>query len=297
MKWLLIIGCAYIWFMFPLVRFVALHPITILGNGVLDLFKYIRYREWNRCHEYGKIRLNSAKASQVFGCGKTLSLVKQATEVYKRYNNQKVYDYEKKQWVTQHVHIISNVKLYDVPYIPWVGQTQFTEIDKLGFEEQDVTLYILDEVGTIFNSRNFKDNISMEFLTRLLQSRKNKMCLYMTAQRFTFTDKILRQSCSTVTTCKKTWRFIELCEYEAYEVENVNNVNMLRPISRKYWFAKDKDYHAYDTSQLIENLKKDNAEHNLLSTPEILETYGQSDGDIMQSTHLKPKFQKKIFNK
>lgn len=296
MKWLILILFVYLWFMFPLLRFIILHPISVITIGISDIYKYFKYKRYNECKEFGRIRLNSAKSSQVFGCGKTLSLVRQAVHIYKRYDGLQVWDPDVKEFVTQHIHIISNVKLFDVPYIQWTGENQFIDIDKFGFGSMDITIYLLDEAGTVFNSRNFRDNISMEFLTRMLQSRKNKMALYMTSQRFIFTDKILRQTCSTVTTCKKLWRFIELCDYDAYEVENVVNLSMLRPISVKFWFAKDKDYHSYDSYQLIEQLKKDNEEGNLLSTPEILDTYGSRDGSLSDSTHLKHKFKDRVSN-
>ena len=297
MKIIIFLVFGYLFIMFPLLRFCIFHPFTVLKNAIVDGYKYIRYKRYNNCYEYGLIRLNSAKTSQVFGCGKTLSLVRQAVHVYNQYNNKKVWSEDKKCFVTQKIHIISNVRLYDVPYIEWVGESQFTDIDKMGFEEQDIIIYLLDEVGTIFNSRNFRDNISMEFLTRLLQSRKNKMALYMTSQRFIFTDKILRESCSIVTTCRKIWRFIELCDYDAYEVENVINVSMLKPIKVRWWLAKDKDYHSYDSYQLIENLKKANEDGLLLSTEEILSTYGDTTGSIDNSTHLQRKYRKDIHNR
>lgn len=289
-----IILCIFVFILikFPFLRFVLFHPLKIFPQAIRDGFNYIRYKKYNNCPEFGLIRLNSAKTSQVFGCGKTLSLVRQAKYIYKRYDNKKVWNEDLHCFVIQHIHIISNVNLYDVPYIRWVGESQFIDIDKFGFPSQDIIIYLLDEAGAIFNSRKFRDNISMEFLTRLLQSRKNKMALYMTSQRFQFTDKILRESCSYVTTCKKIWRIIELCDYDAYEVENVTNVNLLEPINRRYWLATDKDYHSYDSYQLIEQLKKDNAEGNLLSTDEILATYGSSEGSVDSSTHLKKKYKK-----
>ncbi len=290
MKWLIIFVVCFLLWMFPLLRFIVLHPFLVFKNSIVDLYKYIRYKGYNTCHEYGLIRLNCAKNSQVFGCGKTLSLVRQAVYIFKKYDNKKVWDAERKKWDIQRIHIVSNVNLYDVPYIKWTGENQFINIDRMGFGANDITIFLLDESGTIFNSRNFRSNLSMEFLTRLLQSRKNKMCLYMTSQRFQFTDKILRESCSLVTTCRKIWRFIELTDYDAYEVENVTNVNMLQPVSKRYWLATDKDYHSYDSYQLIEQLKKDNSEGNLLSTQEILATYGDTSGNIDMSTHLKKKY-------
>lgn len=295
MKILLILCIVvFILWKFPLLKFILFHPFVVIPNAIKDIYKYFRYKGYNNCKEFGKIRLNSAKSSQVFGCGKTLTLVRQAIEVYHRYNDKLVWSEKENKFVIQKIHIISNVKLYGVPYIQWESERQFIDIDKMGFAPQDITIYLLDEAGTIFNSRQFRDNISMEFLTRLLQSRKNKMCLYMTAQRFQFTDKILRESCSTVTTCKKIWRIIEVSDYDAFEVENVSNVNLLQPVNRYYWLAKDIDYHRYDSYQLIEKLKKMNDNKEFLTTNEILVTYGDTSTDINMSTHLNKSVLKKM---
>ena len=296
MKIIILLVIAFILVKFPFLRFIVTHPVMIIPNALKDVYRYFKYKRYNNCMEYGKIRLNSAKSSQVFGCGKTLSLVKIAKEVYQRYNDKEVWSETEKKFVKQKIHIISNVNLFDIPYIPWESEQQFIDIDKMGFGEEDITIFLLDEVGTIFNSRQFRDNISMEFLTRLLQSRKNKMALYMTSQRFQFTDKILRESCSVVTTCTKKWRIIEMCDYDAYEVENVSNLSMIRPISVTYWLAKDKDYHSYDSYQLISRLKKLNESKGLLSTEEILNTYGitESNVDMVNPKHIKKAYQKRI---
>lgn len=241
-----------------LIFFVLFNFPLIFTLGFSDIYYYFKHKKYNECHEFGKIRLNSAKGSQVFGCGKTLTLVRQAVEIYKKYNDKLVWSENEKKFVKQHIHIISNVTLYDVPYIKWEGVNQFTELEKYGFPEQDVTLFLLDESGVIFNSRNFRDNISVSMLTTLLQSRKNKICLYMTSQRFQFTDKLLRQSCSTITTCRKWWRIVEVCEYDAFSVENALNPSLVKPLSTRYWIAKDKDYHSYDSYQLIETFVKNN---------------------------------------
>lgn len=273
---------------FPFLRYFVFHLHQVVPRAIIDSYKYIKYKKYNVCPEFGKIRLNSAKTSQVFGCGKTLSLVRTAVHVFKKYDSKQVWCEELGKFVTQRIHIISNVKLFGVPYIPWIGESQFTDIDKYNFGPEDVTVFLLDEVGTIFNSRNFRDNISMEFLKRLLQSRKNKMCLYMTSQRFQFTDKILRESCSTVTTCRKIWRFIEQCDYDAFEAENAVNVTLIKPLKVTVWFATDDDFHSYDSYQLIENLKKNG--DDFLSTSEILDTYslnGGSDLAIIPDRKLK----------
>ena len=87
-----------------------------------------------------------------------------------------------------------------------------------------------------------------------------------------------------------------MCDYDAYEVENVSNLSMIRPISVTYWLAKDKDYHSYDSYQLISRLKKLNESKGLLSTEEILNTYGitESNVDMVNPKHIKKAYQKRI---
>lgn len=89
MKLIIIIALVFIIVKFPFLRFVVLHPFIVIPHALSDGFKYIKYKKYNNCNEFGLIRLNSAKTSQVFGCGKTLSLVRQAVHVYNRYNNKK----------------------------------------------------------------------------------------------------------------------------------------------------------------------------------------------------------------
>lgn len=269
----------------PFLRYVIFNLHLVIPWGLKDISNYFKLKKYNLCHEYGIIRLNSARYNQVFGNGKTLSLVKKAISVYKKYNDLLVYDEISKKFVRQKIHIISNVELYDIPYIKWVGEEQFINIDKYDFGNMDIVIFLLDESGAIFNSRSFRNNISMEFLTRLLQSRKHKMCLYMTSQRFQFTDKILRECCSTVTTCRKFWRIIETCEYDAYELENCSNIRMIRPLSTSFWFATDKDYHSYNTYQLVDGLSKNPSDY--LDTREVLETYGSIEN---QPSMLKKRY-------
>lgn len=278
---------------YPHVRYTFRHPFKVISTGVKDIYLYFAHKEYNVCKEYGKIQMLVAKGSQVFGCGKTLTAVARINDIYNRYNNKKVWSEKDNCFVIQRIHIISNVELKGVPYYKWVGEVQFTEFEKFGFNEQDVTIFLLDEAGAVFNSRKFKENISMEFLTKLLQSRKNKMSLYLTSQRFGFTDKILRESCSTVTACKKIWRFVILNEYDAYEAERCDNLALLEPLSSRVWFATNKDYAMYDTSQLVEKLKKIEEEGGFLTTEEILASRGDTVLDVdMVQNHLRRKYRK-----
>ena len=167
---------------------------------------------------------------------------------------------------------------------------QFVDIDKYEFGSMDVTIYLLDESGAIFNSREFRDNISTEFLARLLQSRKNKVCLYMTSQRLQFTDKILREICSVVVECRKSWRVIRCREYSALDLEYAINPEIVRPLLTRYWFATDQDFSSYNSFQIVEQLRKKYKPGDYLSTAEVLETYGSGSTDLDANPHLKKKF-------
>lgn len=202
----------------------------IIPYAIKDGVNYFRHKKYNECKEYGLIRLNCASGSSVFGSGKTLDIVTRAINIKKKYDNLTVWDSDKQKFITQHIHIISNVQLFGVEYIPFKDISQVIEIEKYNFGSMDVTIFILDESGAIFNSRDYKKNISPEFLTSLLQSRKNKIALYMTSQRFIFTDKILREVCSTVNQCRMFWRIVRISTYDAFELENAINDSLIKPL-------------------------------------------------------------------
>ena len=218
----------------------------------------------------------TASGSQAFGSGKTLSMVRWLRQTYRRYNDVDVWDEETKSFVKQRIIIISNIELKDVPTIPFRGKDQFINIDKLEHTEHDIVIFVIDEAGMVFNSRQYKDNLPPVFLTRLLQVRHNKIAFCMTSQRFGMTDKILRQTCETVTTCKKIWRIVRLQEYDAYALENCSNPQMIVPYSTRYYFATNSLYNSYDTTYNVEQLMDEYNGGELLSTSEILEKVGDS---------------------
>lgn len=260
--------------------------------GFRDIYFWFKHKKYNVFNGFGRIVLYSGCGSQVFGSGKTASMIHEVLSIYNKYNDLPVWSDDLQQFVSQKIHIISNVELYDVPYIKFESINQFVDLDKYGFSDQDVTIYLLDESGSIFNSREFRDNISTEFLRTLLQSRKNKVALYMTSQRLQFTDKILREICSVVVECRKTWRCIRCREFNALDLEYAINPEVVRPILTRYWFTRDQDFHAYNSFQLVEQIKKKYDPKDFLSTSEILETYGQSTSDLDAGSHLKKKYKR-----
>lgn len=286
-KLLLIIGlivfiCVYV----PIIPFCIKHFYHIVTNGAVDLYNYFKHKEYNRCHSFGRIYMITAYRNKVFGSGKTLDMTMIARAVYNKYNNLPVWSESAQDFVIQHIHLISNVELLDVPYTPFVSAEQLKNVEQ---GEEDITIFVFDEVGAIWNSRNYKDNINTELLKRLLQVRKNKIGILCTAQRFKFVDALLRQITGSLYCVNKTWRILSVREYDAVSFENCDNIDMIKPLSKSFKFVFNKDYAAYDTSAIVDDLKK----ADMLTDSEILAAQGVIEPNIDFATGIKRRFRKR----
>lgn len=252
-------------------RTIIFHPLLSAFYAVKDTYHYFKYHKWNNM-DTGKIIAYVA----LFGKGKTLSVVHYVRSQYFKYNDKKVYDFNRKKWVTQKVHIISNVELTGVPYENFVSLAQivnvaetFTEKDKEN-DTLTVTLVLGDEFSVQLNSRNFKSNIDPLFLNTLLTCRHHHISLIYDAQRFNQVDALLRQVTSYVVSCDKVWRIMVSEKYDAWELENATTIANVKPMLRFGWFIQDKDYNAYDTLACVDNLSKSCKEGDMLTEDEIL---------------------------
>lgn len=287
MKLLIVVALiVFIWVYVPIVPFVIKHFYYICINGAVDLYKFFKHKEYNRCKAYGRIYMITAYRNKVFGSGKTLDMTMVARGIYNRYNGLPVWNEGKQSFVTQNIHLISNVELLDVPYTPFVSAEQLKNVEQ---EEDDVTIFVFDEVGAIWNSRNYKDNINTELLKRLLQVRKNKIGIICTAQRFKFVDALLRQITGSLYCVNKTWRILSVREYDAVSFENCDNIDMIKPISKGYKFVFDKDYAAYDTAAIVDDLKK----ADMLTDAEVLAAQGVVEPNIDFATGIKKRYRKR----
>ena len=252
------------------VRVCALNPHFTAFYSVKDFANYIRYRKWHVCST-GKIICYMG----LFGKGKTLSAVHYITSMYQRYDGVKVFDPNRVKWVTQKVHIISNVDLA-LPYEKFVSLSQlvaiasrYREIDE---KEDTLTVHLVlgDEFSVQLNSREFKSNIDPLFLNTLLTCRHHHISLIYTSQRFNHVDALLRQVTSYVVSCDKVWRVMVHRKYDAYELENAANPLDVKPLSKCGWFIRDKHFKAYDTLACVDNLSKSCKSGDMLTEQEIL---------------------------
>lgn len=276
MKILIAIVSVFLLYAFPAVRTVVFHPILTVYYGVTDLYKYIRFKRWNEA-DYGDVRSYVAQSSVSFGCGKTLSAVHVAHDLYTRYNNKMVWDSERKKYVRQKIHILSNVAFTDIPYEKLVDLRQFVQ-EVRDFYEYDsvnntmtVTYVIVDEAGAQFNSRQFKNNFDALFIQTLLTSRHFKASIILTSQRQGMIDALMRQITNTVVACRKIWRLQLLYYYDGYDMENAQNPSLIEPYRRTCWFIRDRDFGHYNTFELVGNLQKSCETGDMLSEHEILE--------------------------
>lgn len=253
------------------VRVIVTHPVSSVWYGVIDLYKYFRYRCWNNCAT-GTISCYVG----LFGKGKTLSAVHKVVSLYKRYNDKMIFDFYRNKWVTQKIHIISNVSLA-IPYEDFVSLSQIVAVaDRMrSLDEQNdtrtCTIVLGDEFSVQLNSRSFKSNIDPLFLNTLLTCRHHHISLIYTSQRFNHVDALLRQVTGYVYTCNKVWRIMVHEQYDAFDLENASDPTLIKPKRRFGWFIRDAAFNAYDTLACVGNLTKSCKEGDMLTEEQILD--------------------------
>lgn len=218
--------------MFPTFRCAFFHPILLITYGIRDLIQYISHKEYNVCGTGELVAYTG-----LFGKGKTLSAVHRVVRAYHQFDGKPVWCRRRKKMVTQRIKVISNVAL-SIPYEDFVSLEQIVldaERKQIYDDEHDtltVTLVLGDEFSVQMNSRNFKTNIDPLFLNTILTCRHYYISLYYTAQRFGHVDALLRQVTSYVMECDKLWRFQRLSRYDAWDLENATNTQLVTPMSR-----------------------------------------------------------------
>lgn len=268
--------------MFPTFRCAVFHPVPLMVYGVQDLINYFRHKEYNNCGTGELVAYTG-----LFGKGKTLSVVHRVVSAYRKYDGKPVWCRRRKKMVQQRIKVISNVSL-SIPYENFVSLEQIV-VDAERKQDYDdehdtltVTLVLGDEFSVQMNSRGFKTNIDPLFLNTILTCRHYYISLYYTAQRFGHVDALLRQVTSYVMDCNKLWRFQRLSKYDAWDMENATNVQLIAPMGRGCWFVRNQDYEAYNTLACVGNLKKSMKEGDMMSVEEILRLQQNSQQGNME---------------
>ena len=148
------------------------------------------------------------------------------------------------------------------------------------------TLVLIDEIGTIFNSRDFaasKQSVPKILFQHLCQCRKRHMQIYATTQRWNFLDKQLRDITDTVRVTRShlSHPFTRICTvytYDAveYDLSFSNPQYPLAAIDARVYCQTDADRNRYDTQQLIDNM----LQADYISDEEILRNRGELQPEV-----------------
>lgn len=266
------LGVCFVILKFPALKIALMHPLLDAWYFCRDCFFFIAHKGFNDCPT-GEMMCFEG----MFGRGKTLSAVHHVCGLYRTYNDKPVWDRKKGKFVRQYVHIISNVDIKNVDHYEQLDS--LSQVVQNAYRNKDlddemdtktILLVLIDEASVQLNSRSFKTNINADFLNTLLTSRHYHMSMFYTSQRFSLTDKLLRDVTQTVVHCEKVWRLMAQSIYDGYELENAGNPELVQPRSRGGFFVRNRDYNAYDTLAVVDRLQKSFDESDFISDEEIL---------------------------
>lgn len=247
---------------------------------------------------FGTMNVYTADELQPFGSGKTLNMVASAYNIFHKYDDVDVFNFETMTFCKQYVHIYSNIKLQGLPYVPLTNTYQLINIateDLYNDGNIHIFVFLFDELGRIFNNREWKTNINNDMLGALLQQRKNRLVILGTVQDFSLFDATMRKLCTNVFVCTKKWRFLCLRKYFATDIERANfNTDIIRVREQFVRFATDKLYNSYDTTEVVANLEKEIISGQHLTNEEILNHSGDNSKDIRSLTRVGKRFRNKV---
>ncbi len=294
LKWLFVIAFIFAFALSPQVRFTVFHVPTVLYNAVVDMYKYIRYKRYNEYRDFGKMFIYVANDKQPFGSGKTLSIVDYVRYVYNRYNGVQVWSRSDSKFVEQKIKIYSNVSLIGVPYISLVSYEQIINA-RDNNNDTCVCLFVIDELGSQFNNRNWKNNLPPDLLEAILQQRKSKIGVLGTVQDWSLFDATLRKVSTECIECSKTWRYVVNRSYYARDMERAQyNTDLIKTRYVKCFFATDRVYNSYDTNERVDKLVDAVKNGEIISNEEILTHANGEVSDLSTLTNIKRKYRKRV---
>lgn len=234
---------------------LSLHFLFLVGR---DYIRYMINRDYKRFNGWGlHIYLG------MFGQGKTCSMVYDAYNIACKYEGLTIVTNLRLQNFPEHCTILPLRSAQDILNAP------------------DNTLVLIDEIGTIFNSRDFaksKESVPKLLFQHICQCRHRHLMIFGTVQRWGFLDKQLRDITADVTVCKTSFRhpfsrLVTNTVYDAYEYDLFCNNPMreIMALSADCYIQTDKIRALYDTKEMVNTLLT----MDYISDKEILENRGE----------------------
>ena len=211
-----------------------------------DVYRFLNHHEGKHFHQWG-LHIYLGK----FGAGKTCSMVRDAYFICKRYPD---------------VTIITNLKLENFPEDTKI--LPLTCIQDI-LNAPDDTVVLIDEIGTILNSRDFANGKTKDgegglpkiLFQHICQCRHRHLVIYGTVQRWGFLEKQLREITNDVTVCSAFpfHPFSRMITNWVYDAEEYNlfyqsPISPLAPLSGEVWIQSDFFRNLYDTQEMVNTL-------------------------------------------
>lgn len=242
----------------PVIRRIVFDYFPLIPSfiywKVIDVYRYFKNKEWKIFDGFGLHIFVG-----LFGKGKTISMVERAYRIAKKY---------------PYVNIYTNIELKNFPVPQRIYKlTSYKQI----IDAPGDSLFVIDEISTLFQSRNWS-SFPMPLLSQLLQVRKKKKMILATAQLFEHVDKLIRDVTFSVIDCNNyfsRWQFATT--YLAFDWERANVMQPAKPVAYHCFIQTDKIRASYDTYEMIDNLKKE----KFLSSEEILTRQASNESSIV----------------
>jgi hypothetical protein len=193
-----------------------------------------------------------------FGSGKTITMCQYAYKLCVKYPQ---------------LSILTNLNLDNFPEHTRILHLNHA-IDILNAPRD--TLVLIDEIGTIFNSRDFSSgqkSVPKSLFQHLCQCRKRNMVILGTVQKYNLLDKQIRDISADVNVCvpflsHPYTRSVKVYTYDVDEYDMYMSNRMYNPLclSKKMYIQTNLYRNLYNTEQLIDNMLKD----DYISDDEIL---------------------------
>lgn len=210
-----------------------------------DLYSYFKNHRWDDFELFG-MHIYVGK----FGAGKTCSMVRDCYNICKKYKG---------------VTILTNLKLVNFPDDVIIKPLNCIQ-DILN--APDKTVVLVDEIGTLFNSRDFANGgtkngggLPKILFQHICQCRHRHLVILGTVQRWGFLDKQLREITADVTVCSAFLphpfsRMITNYVYDAveYDLFYQSPMRPLVPLSGCVWIQSDFYRNLYDTKEMVSTM-------------------------------------------
>ena len=228
--------------------------IYIFIRWRLTFFQAVPYRFYDLVQKLKRRRKNEPKVFDMYGvhifcgrvgCGKTISMVRSAQDIKRRFPNVKIYS----NFTTD---------ISDGMINSWEDIINIDNIDENGVNQG--VLFLFDEIHLTFDSLGWR-NAPTNLLEYISLQRHLHKCIFGASQVWTRVNKIIKEQTDYVIECK-SFLGARLIENKCYTNENYQiNGNMKESGQRKRpkewkkcFVATDELRSHYDTDEIIGSL-------------------------------------------